>query len=267
MEDILDEVRRLVSEGVKEFQVIAQELTFYGVDLYGERRLPELVERMSEIPGVEWIRLHYAYPAHFPMDLFRVIREKKNVCNYLDIALQHVSDRVLQRMHRHISKQETLDLIAAMRSEVPGICIRTTLMVGFPGETEEEFEELLDFVRAVRFDRMGAFAYCEEEGTFAALNYEDDVPKEVKNARLDRLMELQEGIASELSEAKVGRIMRVVIDRREGDYFIGRTEQDSPEVDCEVLVAVKDSPSLEIGAFYDARIVAAEEFDLYAVIE
>lgn len=266
IEEILAEVEELVKSGVKEFQIIAQELTYYGVDLYGHRRIAELIERMAQIPGVEWIRLHYAYPNRFPMDLLRVIREHKNVCKYLDIALQHVSDHMLSRMKRHITKQETLDLVAAFRREVPGITLRTTLMVGFPGETDEDFEELMDFVRTARFDRMGAFAYSEEEGTYAADNYEDDVPAEVKQARLDRLMALQEEISAELLAEKVGQTFRIVVDRKEGDYYIGRTEYDSPEVDCEVLIRATDRP-LEIGSFYNAKVTSAEEFDLYAEIQ
>ena len=266
IEEILAEVEELVKSGVKEFQIIAQELTYYGVDLYGHRRIAELIERMARIPGVEWIRLHYAYPNRFPMELLRVIREHKNVCKYLDIALQHVSDHMLSRMKRHITKQETLDLVAAFRREVPGITLRTTLMVGFPGETDEDFEELMDFVRTARFDRMGAFAYSEEEGTYAADNYEDDVPAEVKQARLDRLMALQEEISAELLAEKVGQTFRIVVDRKEGDYYIGRTEYDSPEVDCEVLLRATDRP-LEIGSFYNAKVTSAEEFDLYAEIQ
>ena len=266
IEEILAEVEELVKSGVKEFQIIAQELTYYGVDLYGHRRIAELIERMAQIPGVEWIRLHYAYPNRFPMELLRVIREHKNVCKYLDIALQHVSDHMLSRMKRHITKQETLDLVAAFRREVPGITLRTTLMVGFPGETDEDFEELMDFVRTTRFDRMGAFAYSEEEGTYAADNYEDDVPAEVKQARLDRLMALQEEISAELLAEKVGQTFRIVVDRKEGDYYIGRTEYDSPEVDCEVLIRATDRP-LEIGSFYNAKVTSAEEFDLYAEIQ
>ncbi|MBR1594125.1 MAG: 30S ribosomal protein S12 methylthiotransferase RimO [Alloprevotella sp.] len=261
MEDILAEVKALVGEGVREFQVIAQELTFYGVDLYGKQRIAELVERMAKIEGVEWIRLHYAYPNQFPLDLLRVIRENANVCNYLDIALQHISDNVLQRMRRHVTRQETLDLLALMRKEVPGLCLRTTLMVGFPGETEEDFNELLDFVREVRFDRMGAFAYSEEEGTYAAQHYADDVPPEVKQARLDKLMRVQQRISAELGQEKVGRRLKTVIDRCEGDYFIGRTEFDSPEVDGEVLIAA--SEGLSIGSFYNVLITDADEFDLY----
>lgn len=266
IEEVLDEVKLLVSQGTKEFQVIAQELTYYGIDLYHKQMLPELIERMAAIPGVEWIRLHYAYPTHFPMDLLRVMREHPNVCNYLDIALQHISDHMLSRMQRHITKQETIDLIAAMRREVPGITIRTTLMVGFPGETEEDFNELLDFVRQARFDRMGAFAYNEEEGTYAAENYDDDVPEDIKDERLDQLMTIQEGIAAELSEEKVGQTFRVIIDRREGDYFIGRTEHDSPEVDCEVLINANEQQLLTIGSFYNVRINDFEGFDLFGEV-
>lgn len=265
MEEILDEVTLLVNEGVKEFNIIAQELTFYGVDLYKKQMLPELIERMAKIPGVEWIRLHYGYPTHFPMDLLRVMRENANVCKYIDIALQHISDNMLTRMHRNTTKQETLELIAALRREVPGICIRTTLMVGFPGETEEDFNELMEFTRQARFDRMGAFAYCEEEGTFAANNYEDDVPEEVKQERLDRLMLLQEGISAELCAEKVGNSYKVVIDRKEGDYYIGRTEHDSPEVDCEVLIHQNEG-DLQFGNFYNVTITAAEEYDLYGTL-
>lgn len=265
MEEILDEVTLLVNEGVKEFNIIAQELTFYGVDLYKKQMLPELIERMAKIPGVEWIRLHYGYPTHFPMDLLRVMRENANVCKYIDIALQHISDNMLTRMHRNTTKQETLDLLTALRQEVPGICIRTTLMVGFPGETEEDFNELMEFTRQVRFDRMGAFAYCEEEGTFAANNYKDDVPEEVKQERLDRLMLLQEGISAELCAEKVGNSYKVVIDRKEGDYYIGRTEHDSPEVDCEVLIHQNEG-DLQFGNFYNVTITAAEEYDLYGTL-
>lgn len=266
MEEILNEVRTLTSQGVKEIQVIAQELTYYGIDLYHEQRLPQLIDQMAEIPGVEWIRLHYAYPTHFPMELLSVMRKHKNVCNYLDIALQHISDHMLERMHRHITKEETLRLISDMRREVPGICIRTTLMVGFPGETEEDFEELMDFVRTARFDRMGAFAYSEEDGTYAAENYEDDVPEEIKEQRLDRIMTLQENIAAELSEAKVDTTQRVIIDRQEGDFFVGRTEADSPEVDCEVLIQRSADTPLTIGEFYNVRINDCEGFDLYGTI-
>lgn len=264
MDEILDEVRFLVEKGVKEFQVIAQELTYYGVDLYGEQRIAELVERMADIKGVEWIRLHYAYPTHFPWDLLRVMREKKNVCNYLDIALQHISDHMLTRMHRNVSKAETMALIERLRKEVPGIHIRTTLMVGFPGETEDDFQQLVDFTKWARFERMGAFAYSEEDGTYSANHYEDDVPNDVKQQRLDRLMRVQQNISAELEAEKVGQVLRVIIDRLEGDYFVGRTEYCSPEVDPEVLIRAEKP--LEIGSFYKVKITDSEEFDLYGIV-
>ncbi len=266
MEEILDEVRLLVAKGVKEFQVIAQELTYYGVDLYKKQMLPELIERMAQIQGVEWIRLHYAYPAHFPKDLFRVMRENANVCKYMDIALQHISDNMLTKMRRHVSKADTYELIESFRKEVPGIHLRTTLMVGHPGETEQDFEELKEFVRKARFDRMGAFAYSEEEGTYSAETYEDEIPQEVKQARLDELMEIQQGISAELSQLKIGKTFKVIIDRKEGDYYIGRTEFDSPEVDPEVLIK-DEGQQLEIGSFYQAKVYDADDFDLYATIE
>ena len=262
MQEILDEVRYLVSQGTKEFNVIAQELTYYGVDIDGQQHIAELIEQMADIEGVEWIRLHYAYPAHFPWDLLRVMREKKNVCNYLDIALQHISDHMLDRMKRHVTKEETYELIRRMRREVPGIHIRTTLMVGFPGETEEDFEELIAFTKWARFERMGAFAYSEEEGTYSAEHYPDDVPGEVKQRRLDKLMRVQQNISAELEAQKIGQTLRVIIDRMEGDWYIGRTEFCSPEVDPEVLIPAQED--LHIGEFYEVRITDAEEFDLYA---
>ena len=262
MDEILDEVRWLVSQGTKEFQVIAQELTYYGIDIDGKQHIAELIEKMADIEGVEWIRLHYAYPAHFPWDLLRVMREKKNVCNYLDIALQHISDNMLQRMQRHVTKEDTYELIRRMREEVQGIHIRTTLMVGFPGETDEDFQELLEFTKWARFERMGAFAYSEEDGTYSAKHYQDDVPQDVKQHRLDKLMRIQQNISAELEAEKVGSVMRVIIDRQEGDWFVGRTEFCSPEVDPEVLLPA--SEPLTIGEFYEARITDAEEFDLYA---
>jgi len=265
MEDILDEVRRLVAEGTKEFQVIAQELTYYGVDIDGKQHIAELIEQMADIPGVEWIRLHYAYPAHFPWDLLRVMREKKNVCKYLDIALQHISDHMLSRMQRHVTKQETYELIERMRREVPGIHIRTTLMVGFPGETDQDFEELKAFVKWARFERMGAFAYSEEDGTYSAEHYEDDVPDDVKQQRLDRLMRIQQNISAQLEAEKVGKKLKVIIDRQEGDYFVGRTEFCSPEVDPEVLIPAVEH-ELAVGEFYDVIITDSEEFDLYGTI-
>lgn len=262
MNEVLDEVRQLVGQGVKEFQVIAQELTYYGVDIDGKQHIAELIEQMADIEGVEWIRLHYAYPARFPWELLRVMREKDNVCNYLDIALQHISDHMLERMQRHFTKQETYELIERLRREVPGIHIRTTLMVGFPGETEEDFRELIDFTKWARFERMGAFAYSEEDGTYSAEHYADDVPQEVKQARLDKLMRVQQNISAEIEAAKVGSMLRVIIDRREGDWYIGRSEFCSPEVDPEVLIPADEA--LTVGAFYQVRITDSEEFDLYA---
>ena len=265
MDEILDEVRQLVADGVKEFQIIAQELTYYGVDLDGKHHITELISRMADIPGVKWIRLHYAYPNQFPLDLLDVMREKPNVCKYLDIALQHISDNMLNRMHRHVSKQETIDLLKTIRERVPGIHIRTTLMVGFPGETQEDFHELLEFVRTQRFERMGAFAYSEEEGTYSANNYEDDVPAEVKQRRLDELMILQQEISAEVEAEKVGKVLKVIIDRKEGDYYIGRTEFCSPEVDPELLIKAGEK-RLRVGCFYNVKITQSEEFDLYGEV-
>lgn len=262
MDELIDEVKQLVADGTKEFQLIAQELTYYGVDIDGKQHIAELVSRMADIPGVKWIRLHYAYPTHFPWDLLRVMREKPNVCKYLDIALQHISDNMLTRMKRNVTKEETYRLVERIREEVPGIHIRTTLMVGFPGETEEDFNELMDFVRWARFERMGAFTYSEEDDTYSAKHYEDDVPQEVKEQRLDRLMTLQQEISAEIEANKVGQIMRVIIDRKEGDYYVGRTEYCSPEVDPEVLIQVNER-RLYVGRFYDVLITGAEEFDLY----
>ena len=265
MQEILDEVRYLVGQGTKEFNIIAQELTYYGVDLDGKQHIAELIEQMADIPGVEWIRLHYAYPTHFPWELLRVMREKENVCKYLDIALQHISDNVLQRMQRHVTKAETYELVERLREEVPGIHIRTTLMVGFPGETDEDFEELKTFVKWARFERMGAFAYSEEEGTYSEQHYEDDVPEETKQARLDKIMRIQQQISAELEAEKVGKTLKVVIDRLEGDYYVGRTEYCSPEVDPEVLIPASEG-ELNIGEFYQVKITDSEEFDLYGTI-
>ena len=266
IEEIVDEVRSLVAKGVKEFQIIAQELTFYGVDLYKKQSIAQLVERISDVEGVEWIRLHYAYPTNFPYDLLRVMRERDNVCKYLDIALQHVSTKVLKKMHRNVTKEDTYALVERMRQEVPGICLRTTMMVGFPGEGEKEFEELMDFVKWAKFDRLGAFAYCEEEGTFAAENYRDSISKKKKQERLDRLMEVQQRISTRLNEAKTGNVYKTVIDRVEGDYYIGRTEFDSPDVDTEVLINVNEGELL-VGNFYNVRITDATEFDLMGTVE
>ena len=265
MQEILDEVRYLVGQGTKEFNIIAQELTYYGVDLDGKQHIAELIEQMADIPGVEWIRLHYAYPTHFPWELLRVMREKENVCKYLDIALQHISDNVLQRMQRHVTKAETYELVERLREEVPGIHIRTTLMVGFPGETDEDFEELKTFVKWARFERMGAFAYSEEEGTYSEQHYEDDVPEETKQVRLDKIMRIQQQISAELEAEKVGKTLKVVVDRLEGDYYVGRTEYCSPEVDPEVLIPASEG-ELNIGEFYQVKITDSEEFDLYGTI-
>ena len=263
--DILAEVKDMVAQGVKEFQVIAQELTYYGRDIDGKQHIADLISAIAEIEGVQWIRLHYAYPNQFPLELLDVIRENKKVCNYLDIALQHISDGVLSRMHRHVTKLETLNLIKTIRAKVPGIHLRTTLMVGFPGETEEEFQELLDFVRWARFERMGAFMYSEEEGTYGALHYQDDVSLAVKQQRLDQLMAVQQEISAEIEAEKIGKTMKVIIDRKENDYYIGRTEYCSPDVDPEVLI-YSTGKNLEIGAFYQVNITDAEEFDLYGEV-
>lgn len=265
MEDILNEVQELVLQGVKEFQVIAQELTYYGIDIDGKQHIAELVSAMADIPGVKWIRLHYAYPTHFPYELLKVMREKHNVCKYLDIAFQHISNHMLTAMHRNVTKEDTYTLIRRLREEVPGIHIRTTLMVGFPGETEEDFNELMEFTRWARFERMGAFAYSEEEDTYSGINYSDDVPDEAKQYRLDRLMALQQEISTEIEAAKVGSKMRVIIDRKEGAYYIGRTEFCSPEVDPEVLIPANEK-RLRTGCFYNVIITGSEEFDLYATV-
>lgn len=260
IDELLAEVRSLVAKGVKEFNVIAQDLSSYGLDLYGKMMLPELVDRMAQIEGVEWIRLHYAYPTQFPYEVLPVMARHSNVCKYLDIALQHISDKVLANMRRHIGKAETLELIARIRREVPGIHLRTTLMVGFPGEGEAEFEELKQFVRDARFERMGAFAYSEEAGTYAARHYGDIIPQEVKDDRLQQIMDLQEGISQEIQDGKVGQTLRVIVDREDDDYYVGRTQYDSPEVDPEVLIG-KDQP-LKVGEFYNVTITQAMPFEL-----
>lgn len=264
-DEILQEVRNLVADGVKEFQIIAQELTYYGVDLDGKRHIADLIREMADLEGVEWIRLHYAYPNQFPLELLDVMNEKQNVCKYLDIALQHISDSILERMHRHVNKQETMDLIRTIREKVPGIHLRTTLMVGFPGETEDDFQQLLDFVRWARFERMGAFMYSEEEGTYGANHYVDDVAEDVKQRRLDELMAVQQEISAEIEAAKIGSTMKVIIDRKENDYFIGRSEFCSPEVDPEILIQ-GGQKAVQIGSFYQVKITDAEEFDLYGEI-
>ena len=265
MQEILDEVREKVSVGVREFNIIAQELTYYGKDTEGRRTIAELISQMADIKGVRWIRLHYAYPAQFPMELLDVMREKKNVCKYLDIALQHVSTSVLDRMRRHTTKEETMNIVKRLREAVPGITLRTTLMVGFPGETEEEFQELVDFVKWARFERMGAFAYSEEEGTYSAEHYTDDVPAEVKQQRLDKLMRVQQRISLELMQERIGKTVEVIIDRKEGDWYVGRTEDASPEIDPEVLIPVAER-QLRRGCFYKVKITDAEEFDLYGSV-
>jgi ribosomal protein S12 methylthiotransferase len=264
MEEIEEETRHLVKHGVKELQLIAQDLTYYGEDLYHRAALPELVERLSDIKGVEWIRLHYGYPSHFPMDLLRVMRERDNVCKYMDIALQHISDNMLKKMRRNITSAETYELLERMRSEVPGIHIRTTLITGFPGETEDDFEQLKVFVQKARFERMGAFAYSHEEGTYSWKHYKDDVPQDVKQSRLDELMQIQEGISLDVNESKIGQRMKVMLDREEEDFFVGRTQYDSPEVDPEMLIT-KTKP-LVSGTFYNVEVTGAQPFDLYGKV-
>lgn len=263
MEDLVTEAQSLVASGVKEIQLIAQDLTFYGLDIYKKNSLAELLQRLSDVQGLEWLRLHYAYPADFPREILSVMRERENICNYLDIALQHISDPMLRAMRRRVTKSETYDLLRYMREEVPGIHLRTTLMTGHPGETEQDFEELLQFVRDIRFDRMGAFVYSHETGTYAHETYADDIPLEVKQERMDRLMSTQEEIAAELNVAKIGRTFKTLIDRNEEEYFVGRTEYDSPEVDQEVLISKQDAPHLEVGNFYPVEITSADTFDLY----
>lgn len=263
--EIVAEVRALVAQGVREFQIIAQELTYYGVDLDGQRHIAELIDALADIDGVQWLRLHYAYPNQFPLDLLDVMRRRPNVCRYLDIALQHISDPVLARMHRHITKAETLALLRQIRAAVPGIHLRTTLMVGFPGETEADFQELLAFVKEARFERMGAFAYSEEDGTYSAQHYADDVPQEEKQRRLDILMQAQQEISAEVEAEKVGQTLRVVVDRTEGDYYVCRSEFCSPEVDPEVLVS-RDGAELEVGQFYNVKVTASDDFDLFATL-
>lgn len=263
-DDILDEARKLVANGVKEIQLIAQDLTYYGTDIAHKPMLAELVQRISDIPGVEWLRLHYGYPNNFPFDLLPVMRDRDNVCKYMDIALQHISDPVLKRMHRNITAAETREFLSRIREEVPGIHLRTTLMVGFPGETDDDYSQLLDFVREQRFERMGAFAYCEVDGTYSALHYKDDITDEIKQLRLSRLMSIQQDISASISQSKVGGIYKTVIDRLEGDYYVGRTEFDSPEVDPEVLIHADDE--LRVGNFYPVKVTEADAFDLYGKV-
>jgi ribosomal protein S12 methylthiotransferase len=263
MEDLVEEATTLASKGVKELLVIAQDLSYYGTDLYKEQKLAELVQSLASIPGIEWIRLHYAYPAKFPFDLLPVIRENKNVARYLDIALQHCSNNLLKLMRRNITKEETITLIKRIREEVPGIHIRTTLLVGHPGETEQDFEELKAFVREMRFERLGVFPYSHEEDTFAGETYEDTIPQDIKQFRAAEIMAIQQEIALDINRAKIGFTLKVIIDRKEEEYYVGRTEFDSPEVDCEVMLNGKN---IEIGNFYDVKITDAEEFDLYGEI-
>ncbi len=263
--EIVDEVKYLVAQGVKEFQVIAQELTYYGVDIDGKRHIAELVDQIARVKGVKWIRLHYAYPNQFPEDLLDVMSRHDNVCKYMDVALQHVSDNMLQRMRRNFTREESYQFVEKLRKAVPGITLRTTMMVGFPGETDEDFNQLLEFVKWARFERMGAFAYSEEEGTYSARHYKDDVPEAVKRQRLDQLMALQQDISAEIIQQEVGKVLKVIIDRREGDYYVGRSESSSPEVDPEILIPVGPK-RLRRGCFYQVRITHAEEFDLYGVV-
>lgn len=264
IEDILTEVETLVAKGVVEFQIVAQELTAYGTDIYGKQMIAELIDRIAQVPGVAWIRLHYAYPANFPFELLEVMARHDNVCKYLDIALQHISDNQLQAMRRNFTSKQTYELIETIRREVPGIHLRTTFMVGYPGESDEDFQQLLDFVKWAKFERMGAFAYSEEEGTYSAQHLKDDVPDEVKQARLSKLMRLQQQISADVQQGKVGKQLPVVIDREEGDYLVGRTEYDSPEVDPEVLIKKVDALGLRPGMFCRAYIESADDFDLYA---
>ena len=265
IDELLDECRELVKGGVKEILVVAQDLTYYGIDLYGKNRLAELIDRMADIEGLEWIKLHYAYPTGFPEELLTVMRERSNVCKYLDIALQHCSDHMLKLMRRSTTKQQTIDIIRKIRQEVPGIYLRTTLMTGHPGETEEDFEELCEFVQEMKFERLGVFAYSHEEDTYCDKNYQDDVPEEVKTERAERIMAIQSIISENMNNALVDQTVRVVIDSEEGDYYIGRTEHDSPEVDTEVLISSEQA--LEIGEFYDVKITGMDNYDLYATTQ
>ena len=264
-EDIIDEAKYLISQGVKEIQLIAQDLTYYGMDKSGVPAIADLTKRLSDLDGLEWIRLHYGYPNDFPMDLLQVMRERDNVCNYMDLALQHISNPVLERMHRNITAEQTRDLLAKIRQEVPGIHLRTTLMVGFPGETEDDYAQLVDFVKEMRFERMGAFAYSEVEGTYSARHFKDDVDEETKQLRLSKLMRIQQNIAADINQNKTSKVFKTIIDRIEGDYYVGRTEFDSPDVDPEMLI--KADRELTIGNFYDVRVTDAMDFDLYGVVE
>ncbi len=265
MEKLVEEAVNLARGGVKELIIIAQDTTYYGMDLYGERKLAELLRRLAKVKGIEWIRLHYTYPAGFPDDVVEVMRDEPKICKYIDIPLQHISDGQLSAMRRHITKAQTVELIEKLRREVPGIAIRTTMLVGFPGETEEDFIELMDFVARQKFERLGVFPYSEEEGTPSAVNLSDDVPQEVKERRAERLMALQKKISLEANVARTGRRMKVIVDRREGDYYVARSEHDSPEVDQEILIPA--ARKLREGAFYDIAVTGAEDYDLYGVID
>lgn len=264
MDEIVDEVRRLAQNGTREFNLIAQDLSYYGRDLYGDFRLPELVDALAAIEGVKWIRLHYTYPNNFPLRTLDIMRDNPKVCKYLDIPLQHINDNVLDKMKRGHTRAETLELLKKFREIVPDIALRTTLLVGFPGETDKAFEELVEFVKETKFDRLGVFPYSAEEGTYSAEHYKDRISKKKKQERADRIMSIQQKISLQLNVAKVGREFEIVVDREEGDYFVGRTQYDSPEVDCEVLVNKQDAPNFQIGGFYNVVITDAEEFDLYA---
>jgi ribosomal protein S12 methylthiotransferase len=264
IEEIIREVRQLTVKGVMEFQLIAQDLTWYGRDIYQKVTLAELIARLSDISGVEWLRLHYAYPGQFPKDILPVMAERDNICKYLDIAIQHSSDRILKKMRRGITKEETVTLIGEIRETVPGIHLRTTMLVGHPGETEDDFADLMQFVEEIRFERLGAFIYSSEEGTYSAIHYKDEIDAVTKNRRLDTLMSLQETIASEINTQKVGQTMKVIIDSEEQDFYIGRTEYDSPEVDPEILIG-KNS-KLSAGQFCEVKIIGSRSFDLLGQI-
>ncbi len=263
IEELVDEAQRLAAKGVKELQIIAQDLSYYGLDLYKKQMLAPLISQLSEIDGIEWIRLHYAYPAGFPMDVLEVMVENPKVCRYLDIALQHISNPMLKAMRRQVDKSQTLELIKAIREKVPGIHLRTTMITGHPGETEADFEELLEFVEETRFERLGVFPYSHEEDTYAWKNYEDTIPQELKQERADRLMEVQQKISGELNAAKIGQTFKVIVDRKEDAFFVGRTGFDSPEVDPEVLIS--SSQPLLPGRFYDVKITGAEDYDLHGI--
>ncbi len=268
IEQLVEEAEKLAQQGVKELQVIAQDLSFYGLDIYKQMRLAELTHKIADVNGIDWVRLHYAYPAGFPYNVLKVMNEHPNVCNYLDIALQHISDPMLQKMRRNVSKSDTYKLIERMRKDVPGIHLRTTMITGHPGETEQDFKEMLDFVKEFRFERLGVFPYSHEEDTHAYRNFQDDIPQEVKQERADAIMEVQEQISWEINQDKIGKDMKVIIDRKEDDYFIGRTEFDSPEVDPEVLIPVEYG-ELKVGKFYQVKVTDAESYDLFgkAIIE